>query len=50
MTKVNSFSEKSFHNPATDKHHLNKSLGAFDLTMLGVGAVVGEGYLFFQDR
>ncbi|WP_255302990.1 hypothetical protein, partial [Listeria monocytogenes] len=28
MTKVNSFfRKKSFHNPATDKHHLNKSLG-----------------------
>ncbi|EPR2966003.1 amino acid permease [Listeria monocytogenes] len=44
MTKVNSFfRKKSFHNPATDKHHLNKTLGAFDLTMLGVGAVVGGG-------
>lgn len=51
MTKVNSFfRKKSFHNPEKDKHHLNKTLGAFDLTMLGVGAVVGGGIFILRER
>lgn len=34
MTKVNSFfRKKNFHTQEKSKHHLNKTLGAFDLTM-----------------
>ncbi|EUJ25089.1 amino acid permease [Listeria grandensis FSL F6-0971] len=37
------FRKKKFHLDTSGAHHLNKTLGAFDLTMLGVGAVVGAG-------
>ncbi|WP_430535264.1 amino acid permease [Listeria rocourtiae] len=37
------FRKKKFHLETSGEHHLNKTLGAFDLTMLGVGAVVGAG-------
>ncbi|MBC2259643.1 amino acid permease [Listeria booriae] len=37
------FRKKKFHLETDSSRHLNKTLGAFDLTMLGVGAVVGAG-------
>lgn len=44
------FRKKKFHLDVGEKRHLNKTLGAFDLTMLGVGAVVGAGIFILPGK
>lgn len=44
------FRKKKFHLETSGEHHLNKTLGAFDLTMLGVGAVVGAGIFILPGK
>lgn len=43
MSKNGFFKRKTFAQDTQSSVHLNKTLGPFDLTMLGVGAVVGGG-------
>ena len=40
---MNQFFKKKEHLSSQSNKKLKKTLGAFDLTMLGVGAVVGSG-------
>lgn len=46
--KLNPFRKESLKRYlGTDKHFV-KTLGAFDLLTIGIGAVIGTGILFYQ--